>query len=210
MTVADKVIDNAKSQVGVHEGKTNGHWNNDQKMCEASGEDWHCNRKARTGKAEHCDMHRMQQMKGRELTKPGKVRSKTKINAQGLVWCKECEGYSDINNFRMVNDKPSTLCIRHRKDLDLKATYNITIDQYEEMLATQAGTCFISNCDVSESLAVDHDHACCSGEKSCGKCVRGLLCYKHNLALGLFNDDVEALRLAADYLEFNKKEKISK
>lgn len=41
MMVADKVIDNAKSQVGVHEGKTNGHWNNDQRYSdEVPGLEW--------------------------------------------------------------------------------------------------------------------------------------------------------------------------
>lgn len=41
MTVADKVIEIARSQVGVHEGKTNGHWNNDQRYSdEVPGLEW--------------------------------------------------------------------------------------------------------------------------------------------------------------------------
>ena len=51
------------------------------------------------------------------------------------------------------------------------------------------------------TLHIDHDHACCSGLKTCGECVRGLLCRNHNVGLGLFNDDPEMLRKAADYIE---------
>lgn len=41
MTTAERVIANAKSQVGVHEGKTNGHWNNDQRYSdEVPGLEW--------------------------------------------------------------------------------------------------------------------------------------------------------------------------
>src|SRR4029077_2130187 len=33
-------------------------------------------------------------------------------------------------------------------------------------------------------LAVDHDHNCCPGAHSCGKCIRGILCGTCNSALG--------------------------
>jgi len=39
----------------------------------------------------------------------------------------------------------------------------------------------------------DHDHVCCSGKKSCGKCLRGLLCHGCNTKLGaLENNDWRA------------------
>jgi hypothetical protein len=48
---------------------------------------------------------------------------------------------------------------------------------------------------------VDHDHACCPGTRSCGKCIRGMLCNRCNTGLGMFLDDPNRLRHAASYLE---------
>lgn len=84
--------------------------------------------------------------------------------------------------------------------------YGLTAEEYLDMQESRTG------CDIcGESnrggtmLAVDHDHACCSGTKTCGKCVRGLLCDRCNQALGQMRDDPERLRKAAEYLESTSK-----
>lgn len=49
--------------------------------------------------------------------------------------------------------------------------------------------------------AVDHDHSCCPGGRSCGRCVRGILCRKCNVAIGYLNDDPALAKAVSDYLE---------
>lgn len=50
-------------------------------------------------------------------------------------------------------------------------------------------------------LTVDHDHACCPGDRSCGRCVRGLICQRCNAALGMLHDDLAAAQGLAEYLQ---------
>lgn len=50
------------------------------------------------------------------------------------------------------------------------------------------------------ALSVDHNRACCPTEKSCGKCIRGLLCYACNTGIARFNDDVSTLKKAIKYI----------
>ncbi len=52
-----------------------------------------------------------------------------------------------------------------------------------------------------DSACVDHDRSCCSGKKSCGRCVRGLIHRNCNLVLGYAKDDIEVLKHAVAYLE---------
>jgi hypothetical protein len=95
---------------------------------------------------------------------------------------------------------------RERHDAEQARTYNlvkfgITPQQYDAMLAAQGGTCAICpGSGTGKALAVDHDHACCPGRKSCGKCVRGLLCENCNNGLGRFRDSPELLAAAVAYL----------
>ena len=61
-----------------------------------------------------------------------------------------------------------------------------------------------THCDIcgrdGETLAVDHDHECCSGKYSCGRCIRGFLCNNCNNGLGRFRDDPALLESAIKYL----------
>jgi hypothetical protein len=68
-------------------------------------------------------------------------------------------------------------------------------------LVPEDGRCPICQEAPSAGLQVDHDHRCCPGERSCGECVRGLLCGPCNRALAQMRDDPERLRRAAEYLE---------
>ena len=73
---------------------------------------------------------------------------------------------------------------------------------YEEMVLAQLGMCAICGGPPGRrSLSVDHDHSCCDGNFSCGKCVRGLLCANCNHLLGKAKDDPVVLQRAIDYLE---------
>jgi hypothetical protein len=72
-------------------------------------------------------------------------------------------------------------------------SYGITVEEYDEMLESQGGGCYICGIGpVGRALDIDHDHRT-------GK-VRGLLCSNHNRALGLLGDDPDLLLAAHTYL----------
>lgn len=92
----------------------------------------------------------------------------------------------------------------------LRASFNIDPLTYAKMLVGQDGKCYF--CQKVEttkhsagstwSLSVDHDHACCpQSGKSCGKCIRWLLCNNCNLIIGMLNDDATLLRRMADEID---------
>jgi hypothetical protein len=77
--------------------------------------------------------------------------------------------------------------------------YGISRSRYLSMLSLQGGKCAFPGCDRVPD-EIDHDHLCCSKKQGCEKCVRAILCSKHNLALGQFSDDAEQMRQAINYL----------
>lgn len=70
------------------------------------------------------------------------------------------------------NDKKRRQVIATRKH-----RYGVTELQYQEMLTEQNNACAVCK-ESFESVRpnIDHDHNCCPGSKSCGRCVRGILC----------------------------------
>ena len=77
---------------------------------------------------------------------------------------------------------------RRQISATIKYKYGITYKEYESMLEKQGGGCAI--CQTKDSggrgrFHIDHDHSCCPTQKTCGKCVRGLLCSKCNTKLSV-------------------------
>ena len=81
--------------------------------------------------------------------------------------------------------------LRRQQPTYLTYRYNITESDYDRMLLDQGGGCAICGKKPNHRrLHVDHDHACCPPKKSCGKCVRGLLCDYCNTRLRAMEDPV--------------------
>ena len=86
-----------------------------------------------------------------------------------------------------------------------KHKYNLTEEQYHEMMDRQDGKCAICKKTPSYKrhkkttirLHIDHCH-------KTGK-VRGLLCTKCNSGLGMFQDDIDIIKSAIKYLRRNNK-----
>ena len=91
---------------------------------------------------------------------------------------------------------------RPQKSASMKYKYGITYDDYESILAKQGNGCAI--CGTPEpggrgKFHVDHDHFCCPTDKTCGECIRGLLCSPCNVRLGVLENTLWVQK-AYDYL----------
>ena len=95
--------------------------------------------------------------------------------------------------------------------------YGLTQDQYDEILAAQGGVCAICKSPETHKyrgvviqMPVDHDHACCdTNKKTCGECRRGIICHDCNAGIGYFNDDVERMQAAIEYLMFWREQRVA-
>lgn len=78
----------------------------------------------------------------------------------------------------------------HFTDIRLRSWYGISKADYDKMFIEQKGKCKI--CNNVRKLSVDHDHDTLK--------VRGLLCSKCNIAIGLLEENISSLNNAIGYL----------
>jgi len=91
----------------------------------------------------------------------------------------------------------------------LMRTFGITVDEYNERAKDGCEICG-SKGFAHKKLHVDHDHKCCPTprypdgstmyHKTCGQCIRGILCDRCNGTVGLY----ETGRLRDDYPDRDK------
>lgn len=107
----------------------------------------------------------------------------TYTNPEGRRWCRTCA---------RLNSKKQNI-----------QAHGISVEKFTELLEAQEYKCLGCLTEINErsGQAVDHDHSCCPGRVSCGRCIRGILCKLCNAGLGFLKDDPGTLRRLADYLE---------
>lgn len=126
--------------------------------------------------------------------------------------CYSCRGcYSDYHKKYHIENKQriGAKSKKRREDNPGKMTdwhrmnyYNLSPDSFLILLEKQVNCCRICKKKFTELLTpcVDHDHSCCPGKTSCGKCIRALLCGPCNNGLGCFKDNPNLLHSAEEYL----------
>lgn len=147
-------------------------------ICGASG----CRRPTVTPRAVVCATHQDNLRSGREIGPIGSY------EARGV----ECDFPGCV---RPVNSRH--VCSKHAQ---IMRKYNLSLERYVSLV--QGGCAICGSCDGGNGrgLHIDHDHSCCSGDRSCGACVRGALCHKCNSALGLLDDSPGRMIACADYV----------
>jgi len=128
----------------------------------------------------------------------GHSRSKTGISSSPKRPRLLAEYPCSISGCAGNSDNSSKMCRSHK---GVSECYKLTSVQLQVLFDTGCQVC-----GKTTELHVDHDHACCdrkiSGRKrTCGDCVRGILCKQCNLGLGWFGDDLEKMKSAIAYLK---------
>jgi len=121
---------------------------------------------------------------------------------QGSRRCLACR--ADARNARWHEAPPERK--RAITDQLVLRKYKLTAEEFEAKLAEQGGSCALcgipSNGDKMR-WSVDHDHACCSGQRTCGQCNRGIVCQRCNLMIGWYETIQRegAAKRIEDYLD---------
>lgn len=108
-------------------------------------------------------------------------------------YCKDCNSRNKKQWISENKDK-----VRWNQ---LWTKYRLRKVDYEYMLTAQHNKCAVCKIEFTEVPVVDHDHNCCPSAKSCGKCVRGLLCKRCNLIVGIVESSEDLLLPAQKYIE---------
>jgi hypothetical protein len=130
-----------------------------------------------------------------------------------VTGCRDCLRETDGVGRSRPAPNPGPRCathwraeLRRRKDAAhgrrTSSTYSLEPEDYARLYEHQWRRCAICRraTGATKRLAVDHDHACCPGPTSCGRCVRGLVCGPCNSMLAHARDDAELFRRAIRYL----------
>ena len=156
-----------------------------------------------------CNTHYQRAKNGVDLTLPVRHNRKNRASAErdsnGNKLCINCQVYLPETMFQnnpLSFDKKQPYCMPCISERRYVSHYGLKKSEIQAILDRQDGCaiCHVKEVTGDKNWHIDHDHTCCPGVKTCGKCVRGVLCGFCNRALGQFKDSPEILLNAIKYL----------
>jgi Recombination endonuclease VII len=77
----------------------------------------------------------------------------------------------------------------------LRRWYKLSPEGFQKLIEKQQGICACGKRLEwgKRRPHVDHDHACCPAGPTCGNCIRGILCFRCNIVLGLYKNEPSLL-----------------
>lgn len=145
--------------------------------------------------------------RGAELSEPVKLTRKPRTPAavmyrdeNGNKECPNCLQW--LPEFEFIATRAhSSDGLNHRcTGCKRAAKYGLTRIELTAKLESQSFRCAICNDPLRENWVVDHDHSCCPGQHTCGKCVREILCHGCNVGIGILGESVERMTSVINYL----------
>lgn len=139
-----------------------------------------------------CSFHYARSLNGKPVLGPRKKRKRPANYSVGYYYGRTC----------FVRDcerpqKSRGICTVHSKKM---YDYNLSVIQI--LMLNDVTQCPICGDGVTpDTLNIDHDHACCpENSRSCGECVRGVLCGMCNRGLGSFRDNIKSMERAIEWV----------
>jgi hypothetical protein len=135
------------------------------------------------------------------------------VKGKDMKTCKKCGIEQSIDNYYICKNNADglehgckTCRLKSKKHYSKSGQRRATEYRVELSWLNNALSEGCMICGSFDKLVVDHDHECCSTRnKSCGSCVRGILCTKCNIGIGHMDDDIERLLKAVEYLRRTKR-----
>jgi len=173
-------------------------------------------RRVSDGRASHCKACASAYGKEHYQLPEVKERRQAQSRVHQQLWRAANPERSDANSRRWRLANPERERRRRRSEL-LKRHHDMTLEQYDAMLAAQGSVCANPGCrrpPNGRALHVDHDHAHDWAhdkpeQKSCPQCWRGLLCHGCNTAAGNLADDPERVDALAAYLRAHQRPELA-
>lgn len=137
------------------------------------------------------------------------------LRVKSCTKCGEAKSFEEFGKSRYTKSGLAAECKQchnlrkkaHPRPVSYFRQYAYKID-FPAMWAAQDGKCAICTRAMKqsgtsyESVVVDHDHRCCPNKcRSCGQCVRALICRRCNYALGAIKEDEAYARALIAYIQ---------